>query len=113
MFRPNATCLLARVTGRDRYGQESYADPVEIAFAPVRLLAQTSDTSVRADSSASRGQAEVTIGVFKILVEAALYPLQGNDRIEINGTRYRVMNQHPRYRVTGDLDHVEIDLEPL
>lgn len=113
MFTPNSICMLSRMTGRDRYGQESYGEPIPVGYAPVRMLAQTADTSVRADSSASRGQAEVTIGVFKILVEASVGTLQGNDRIDIAGTRYRVVNQHPRCRVTGELDHLEIDLELL
>jgi hypothetical protein len=33
--------------------------------------------------------------------------------MELHGAGYRVVGIHPRYRVFGELDHIEVDLEPL
>jgi hypothetical protein len=106
------TGTLTRFTGRDRHAQEIFSEPVSVGFAPVRLLSQTEKTSVRSDSSASRGQAEQPAGVFKILVERSA-ELKADDRMELHGAGYRVVGIHPRYRVFGELDHIEVDLEPL
>lgn len=113
MFTPNSQCLLSRFAGRDRHAQEIYGEPEVIGYSPVRLLAQTEKTSVRSDSSASRGQAEVTQGVFKILVDKVVARPRADDRIDLDGVTFRILNVHPRYRVFGGFDHWEIDLEPL
>jgi hypothetical protein len=112
MFQPSLTCQLLRRTGRDIHGQERLADPVTIAYSPVSMVRQIEQTSVRTDSSASRGQAEQTTSKTKILVLPNV-SLGTDDRLVIDGLTYRVSMVHPRRTVFGVLDHQELDLEVL
>jgi hypothetical protein len=112
MFRPNQICLLSRRTGRDEYAQETFSDPVEIGYSPVRLERKVEKTSVRADSSASRGQADQVVVNASILVEKTV-TLALDDRLTIEGDDYRVSLIHRRKNVFGVLDHLQVDLEPM
>lgn len=112
MFNPNSKCLLRRFSGRDKYAQETFAAAEPIGYSPVRLQGQVEKSSVRADSSASRGQAEIQTGTYKILVDKSVAGLRIDDRLEIDGAAFRIASIHPRYRVMGGLDHFEVDLEP-
>ena len=99
------------MTGRNRHAEETYSDAVEIGYSPVRLERAVEKTSVRADSSASRGQAEQIITKTKILVDKSA-AVGLDDQLEIEGDRYRVAMVHKRRNVWGVLDHFEVDLVP-
>lgn len=110
MFLPNSECLLRKRASRDKYGQEQLGDAVTIQYAPVDLERVKQKTSVRSDSSASRGQADQVVSQAKILVPANTV-LAMDDQVEIEGYFYRVAAAHPRKSVFGRLDHHEITLE--
>lgn len=110
MFRPNQKARLARVVSRDLHAREIYSDPVVIDIAVISLETSATKTTVRADSSASRGSAEETVVDGKILVSPLLM-VQRGDRVEILGTQYGVATIHPRFDVWGKHDHQEIDLQ--
>jgi len=113
MFRPNQTCDWHRSAGRNKYGEESYADPVKIGFSPVRLTRRLEKTSVRADSSASRGQSDQTTVEALILVEKrAGARMSMEDVLVINGNTYTIKSIEKRTNVWGLLDHWEIGLDP-
>lgn len=111
MFRSSQICLWSQKTGRNRHAEEIYSDPVKIGFSPVRLERVIEKTSVRADSSASRGQADQVVVKTKILIDWP-WNVGLDDRIEIDGALYRVAMVHKRYNVWGKLDHKECDLVP-
>ena len=108
MFRPNLKCKVSKVTGTDLYGKRTYGTPETVPFAIVKLERSSEKTSVRTDSSASRGSAQ------EILADARfLFPknvtLQEGDLIEFGDFKLTVVSVWPRYRVTGELDHWQVD----
>lgn len=110
MFRPNQIGKLHKLTGRDIHARPTYAPPIDCPFAPVNLNVKTDKTNVRADSSASRGSADELISKAKILIVKQIKP-GFEDRFEHLEVLYRVVAIHPRYTVTGELDHYEVDME--
>lgn len=110
MFRPNLTCDVAVMTGQDLYGKRTYGDWVAKRFAIIKLEQSTDKTSVRTDSSASRGSAK------EILADARfLFPkdvvLKEGDRIRFGNFTLTVKSVWPRHRVTGELDHWQVDCD--
>jgi hypothetical protein len=96
------------VTGKDLYGVRIYGPYTTVPFAIVKLERSSEKTSVRTDSSASRGSAQ------EILADARfLFPknviVQEGDRVEFGDFKLTVVSVWPRYRVTGELDHWQVD----
>lgn len=110
MFRPNRTGKLYSWTGRDKHAREIFDEPKTIPLAIVKLKPLIHATTVRADSSASRGTADEIRVNGKILVPPHV-SIKIDDRIELDGEIYRVLIVEPRYAVIGGrLDHYEVDL---
>lgn len=107
MFIPNTKAQLRRRGPRDVFGKEIFATPVEIPCAVVQLKEGVMESSVRADSSASRGAAEELMVQSKILIPNNVTVKKG-DVLEIYGIFIEVMSSHPRINVLGDLDHYEL-----
>ncbi|TDW20407.1 hypothetical protein EV128_12537 [Rhizobium azibense] len=109
MFMPNRTGSLTKKAGRNLDGEEIYGEPTAIALAIVNLATNAQKTSVRSDSSASRGQADELVAEHgKILtkIETAV-----DDLITLDGAVFRVTGSHPRFTVFGGFDHYEVFLE--
>lgn len=110
MFRPNALCQLSRQSEETTvYGQTKLLAPKETNCAVVWLESQATKTSVRTDSSASRGNArEETIKsrmLFPTYVE-----IDKGDKVEIYGLALKVESVFPRHNVNGQFDHWQVDL---
>lgn len=110
MFMPNQTAELRPRTGRNRDGEETYGESREIGISIVALARQAVKSSVRSDSSGSRGAAEIMTSDGKIL---STEEPSVDDRITIRDVPYRVIGLHPRLTVMGQFDHNEIILELL
>lgn len=110
MFIPNNTGLLTRQTGLNAYSEPTFSDPELVECGVVRIRAGALPTSVRADSSASRGTAEEVVATAKILFLPLAYP-NISDKFEIDGIVLRCTSREPRYSVLGELDHHECDFE--
>lgn len=111
MFIPNRYCFLRRkAENADIYGQYLYDEPVRIKFALVRLDTKSEDSTVRADSSATRGNIKEFVSSGRILVKENVNPNWG-DLVIINDKTYRIKEVEPRYHVLGHLDHYELDIE--
>lgn len=112
MFISNNTGVLERHDGTyDAYGQPKYATGVSVRCGVVRLIKENVDTSVRTDSSATRGNAEEEVmRNAKILFPASVAPKRG-DKFTIYGITMKIISLEPRIRVTGALDHYECTLE--
>lgn len=108
MFRPNQTCTIIVASGKtDIYGQPQASLRIGERCAIVRLVTTNQHSTVRADSSASRGNAkELVTDSLILLTKTTRANL--DDLIEINGVKLRILSKHPRYAVTGELDHFEI-----
>ena len=111
MFSPNLMGKIKKVTGRDIHGRQSLSDPISCPFGPVSLKLGSGKTSVRADSSASRGAADqIAIERGSILIPRYI-PANISDIFAFGENEYEITAIHPRYSVDGMLDHYECDLE--
>jgi hypothetical protein len=111
MFTPNLVGQVQRKGGFDVHGRPQLSAPTSILFAVVNARRTVDKTTVRADSSASRGSAdEITSGLARILV-AKNEQIAIGDVFSFDGDTYDVKSIHRRRSVTGELDHFECDLE--
>lgn len=108
MFRPNQTCIINISSGKtDVYGQPLPSRRTKERCAVVKLELTNLQTSVRTDSSASRGNAmELVANAILLFPKSTIANI--DDVIEIAGAKLKIVSKHPRYSVTGDLDHFEI-----
>jgi hypothetical protein len=109
-FIPNNVAYLSRQMATNVYAESVFGPRQKVECGVVKLNQNAKQTSVRADSSASRGTIEEEVVAAKILFLPTASPNIG-DKIEINGVTLRCTAQHPRFAVTGILDHHECDLE--
>lgn len=110
-FTPNLVGIIQRKNGFTIDGQPLLSTPVACQFAVVNAKRQQEKTSVRADSSASRGMAdEITTGLGRILV-ARHESIEIGDVFSFDGDSYDVNSKHVRRSVFGEIDHFECDLE--
>jgi len=107
VFRPNNKCLLSRPAGRDLFSKPRLTKPVRVPCSIVKLETTALTTSVRADSSASRGAAEqqeaAAVILFPTTVKVAI-----NYVLTVSGVQIRVTKVVPRFNVAGKLDHIEV-----
>lgn len=111
LFRPNTTCLLQRRGATpDVYGKYTYSAAVTVPCAVVTYDISTQKSSVRADSSGTRGRAFEQAGMAKFLFPRAVACDRG-DVVTKDGYTLRVVEVHQRYGVDGRHDHNEIIME--
>lgn len=109
MFIPNARAYwLKKAAKRSITGKETFLAPRLIPISVVSLKDSTAASSVRADSSASRGAADEHIAAAKILVPPQ-FILSRGDVIRIGSSAIEITGVTPRWDVFGKLDHQEID----
>jgi hypothetical protein len=109
MFTPNNTCQLFVSSGKtDVYGQPlPEKTGVTEPCAIVRVTRTEEKTSVRADSSGSRGNAREIIAEAQVLLLPSTV-INIDDIVMIGVDQYRVMMKHPQYNIVGVLDHYKI-----
>jgi hypothetical protein len=112
MFRPNATGQIAKKSGYDKFGRKVAEDFVDCPYAPVNMKLNSQKTSVRADSSASRGQSDELTSAARILLPIYIRPAIG-DLFSADGINYEIISVHPRRSIAGLMDHFECDLGVL
>jgi hypothetical protein len=111
MFRPNLTGTLRAVTGRDVHGRPSWGGKRACAFAIINLDIGALKTSVRADSSASRGSADETAAKNAVILVPPQTAIKIGDLFVFEGASFTVQGLNPRRAVTGKLDHIRVTLE--
>lgn len=108
MFRPNQTCRIQLASGKsDVHGQALPARFVSERCSIVKLVISNEKSSVRADSSASRGNAMEFEAASVILLPAATQA-KIDDIIAVTGVKLRIMALHQRFDATGRHDHTEV-----
>lgn len=112
MLTPNLDCWISRQfpDSHDLYGQPVLGSRVRERCAVVRLRDEAKHSTVRADSSASRGHAEEFVTSNKILLLAGTIA-RLDDKLEVLGIQMRVTSVFPRHDVSGRLDHYEVQGE--
>jgi hypothetical protein len=108
MFTPNATAVwLKKAPRRTLTGGEIFEAPRPIAIGIVELADAAAPTTVRADSSASRGAADQRISDAKILIPPA-FAISIGDVLKVDGINLEIASVQPRRSVFGKLDHREV-----
>lgn len=109
MFRPNTFCFVSKRTGFDEWGREQHGDRQRVPCSVVRLQDSRVKSSVRADSSASRGRAREVEADAIVLLPPTL-DVEIGDLVEIVGMTLEVNGKHPRLDIMGRHDHNEVSL---
>ncbi|MCU8815585.1 hypothetical protein [Klebsiella quasipneumoniae] len=93
--------------GMDLYGEAKYEFAAQIKMGVVSFVDSIDKTSVRADSSASRGKAEIALfdAVFIVPLSA---PIAKEDVLIVNGKKMRVESIHQRWGLRGCPGHYEV-----
>jgi len=106
---PKLDCWVTSMNaGYDVHGQPLAGARVQTKCAPVRLMSGTEKTSVRADSSASRGNADEVVSDARLLFMTSAV-INFGDKLEVAGTTLKVAGIFPRHDVNGVLDHLQVD----
>jgi len=111
MFIPNSKGTYQKVTGRDIHSRPTYSAAMICPFSPVNMLIADQKTSVRTDSSASRGAADERVATRAKILVPPFVALSFGDKFMFDDMDFRVTAVHKRRNVFGALDHLEIDLE--
>lgn len=107
MFRPNLQCVVRQKSGNDVYGMPTYGSRKRERCAVVKKVLRNNKTSVRADSSASRGNArELEADVLVLVFPNTTAEIDAI--LDLAGDRFRVISKHGRYSLRGALDHYEL-----
>lgn len=107
MFLPNLKCRIQKSASKDVYAQSRPGRYVTERCAIVKLVVVSDKTSVRADSSASRGNSR-EVEISSVILLEATTQANIDDILEVAGARLQITGKSPRYDVAGRLDHYEI-----
>ena len=108
MFRPNLNCTLYNADGtHDLYGRPQPTVKARERCAIVKLITRSDKSSVRADSSGSRGSAHEEIAD-AVLLFTKTTAADIDDVVEVQGVWLLITGKFPRVSLGGKLDHYEI-----
>lgn len=108
MFFPTVPCTITRVGNFNQYGEEATEGTFRERCGVVRLRRDRAHSTVRSDSSATRGHADEDRADVIILLTANTNARIG-DKLQIDKfMTIRIQNLHPRYNIPGRLDHYEV-----
>lgn len=105
-------CVITRGLGYDAYGQKRLGEKRASSCIVISLRQGTQNTTVRADSSGTRGHADETVAQGVLLFDKKETLLFG-DMITLMGFTLSVIGITPVFDVMGKHDHwrVEVDIE--
>jgi hypothetical protein len=110
MYFSNNSGALSKRVSTDVYGEPRYSTPIIVGCAVVHLNGTIKKSPVRADSSASRANADEVIEAAKILFPP-LTDIALGDRFIIATIDLRVISVEPRYSTSRGLDHIQCGFE--
>lgn len=113
MFEPNQVGKLYKLIGRDVFARSTYAEPIDCPFGAVNMDIGARKTSVRADSSASRGSADEHAAERAKILIAPFIDVQVGDKFECEEGVFVIQTKHVRRSIMGNIDHFECDLEVI
>lgn len=110
MFRPNTNCVIGKTGSVDVYGQRATGKLYKERCAVVTFEIQNIQSSVRADSSASRGAAQEEVAnVVVLLSKTTVAAIE--DTLTVAGRTLKIATIEPRFNVLGKLDHYRVKCE--
>ncbi|WP_323016474.1 hypothetical protein [Castellaniella sp.] len=99
--------LVSKNIGFDLYANPMYGKPAHSRCAILKLEKTSKDTTVRADSSATRGHAQEVLSDAWLLVPHNMQVGLG-DKLELKGFTLKVTGFRARFGAFGDHDHNEV-----
>ena len=99
---------VAKSEGFDLYGNPQYGKARKTRCAVLRLRKSVEDTTVRADSSATRGHGQEILSDAWLLVSHR-EKIGLTDKLQVQGYTLKIVAIRPRYTVFGEHDHNEIE----
>ncbi|MCL2874773.1 MAG: hypothetical protein FWF12_00465 [Betaproteobacteria bacterium] len=108
LLRPNQNCRIRKTTGEtDVYGVPIAGPQVVERCAIIRLNIKNEKSSVRADTSASRGNArELVADTMFLLTKNTVAAI--DDLLIFGDQKYWIVSKFPRHDLQGKLDHYEV-----
>lgn len=106
LFNPNATCVIIKNAGYNVYGEPERTERIQERCAILNAGISMKKSSVRADSSASRGNAFEKIADYWLILEY-FTTAEIDDLIEVNNIQVKILQLIPRYGLDGKHDHTE------
>lgn len=106
MFQPNSKCIISSAKS-DEYGMPLAGAKFVEGCTVVKLKIVNEKSSVRADSSASRGNAREFESDANILLTKNT-KAKIDDLIELPECKLRIVSKMPRRNLQGVLDHYEV-----
>lgn len=109
MFKPNQQCRVYDPPTTNAYGQK-IANTIGSRLAKcsvVKLNRSVEKSSVRTDTSATRGAADETVADCKVLM-SPLESIGLDFLVEIFGVRFRVSSVNPQFDTRGRIHHIEV-----
>lgn len=110
MFIPNNKGQLQAFSGYNSTAEPQFAPAKSVLCGVVHLNKIVQKSTVRADSSGSRGSADEFVSISKILFPASVSIATGY-KFRIAGLTLKATTVEPRYSVYGVIDHYEVDFE--
>lgn len=104
----NVPCTLKTRTGSDVYGQATYGAVKKTVCAVIKFEIKRQHSTVRADSSGTRGHADETVAQIKVLMPKTTV-VELDDILTLRGFNSRVLSITERFDVMGRLDHFEVE----
>ena len=110
---PQILATLQQPADFDLYGQASYQPKISVKVGVVRLRGSSVKSSVRADSSASRGRVDEAREDAVLLFEPHVLPMEGAlvTIFAEPGFTLRVIGVEPRFTLSGKLAHYQVTLQ--
>lgn len=100
-------CVITRPAGTNVFGEPLYSKGVPQACHVLRAVDKIADTTVRADSSGSRGHAEENLADLWMLIRPTI-KIATNDMVDVQGMKFRIVSIQQRNTVFGEFDHFEV-----
>lgn len=107
LFRANLACVIRKPGTTNVFGEEQLGPAANARCAIIKLKITSDKTTVRADSSASRGAAREAVGEAELLFPVST-DIGFDDQIEVAGWLLRVTGIFPRHNLQGVLDHQQV-----
>jgi hypothetical protein len=109
LLKPNIDCKLAHKTGYNKHSEPTYGPDRSVKCRVVRFKSASLKSTVRADSSATRGRAQEEIFETIILFHPSTN-IAKDDKVTIFGQVMRVVSIEIRLTTSGKVDHYEVGL---
>lgn len=111
MYLPKNVCTVTKASEEfDVYGKPIPGVSFKERCAIVAIVEKDEKTSVRSDSSASRGNSHEML-FDAVILFGPKTKTKIHDIVKINGYALEVMAQQPRYDIDGVIDHYQNELK--